>query len=133
MNTADVTNKMDCIFYFIVKHESKARRLKEEAERKIGKKFASVIGVQNYITMSGPYLRSTLFLKKQFERMSLEKIMIVFIDQEKDDISLLCALQRDLFVETILASTVDGDTVNLIEDVIREIESKVEVEVEQIS
>lgn len=128
MNTANITHKMDCIFYFIVKHESKTRRLKEEAERKIGKKFASVIGVQNYVTMSGPYLRSTLFLKRQFERMSLEKIMIVFIDKEKDDISLLCALQRDLFVERILTSTVDADTVDLVEDVIRETEGEVVVE-----
>lgn len=128
MNT---TNKLDCIFYLIVKHESKTRRLKEEAERKIGKKFASVIGVRNYATMSGPYLRSTLFLRKQFERMSLEKIMIVFIDQEKEDISLLCAMERDLLVERILASTVDADTVNLVEDVIRGTES--EVMVEQIS
>ena len=128
MNTANTGNKLDCIFYLIVKHESKTRRLKEEAERKIGKKFASVIGVQNYVTMSGPYLRSTLFLKKQFERMSLEKIMIVFIDEEKDDISLLCALQRDFFVEGILTSTVDADTIDLIEDVIRETEGEVVVE-----
>ena len=133
MNTADVTNKMDCIFYFIVKHESKARRLKEEAERKIGKKFASVIGAQNYATLSSPYLRSTLFLKKHFEEMSLKgmslkKILIVFIDEEKDDVSLLSALERDLFVEKILASTVDDDTVKLIEDVIRKTEDKVEIE-----
>ena len=131
MNTTNTANKMDGIFYFIVKHESKTRRLKEEVERKIAKKFASVIGFQNYVTMTGPYLRSALFLKKQFERMSLEKIMVVFIDKEKNDISLLCAMQRDLFVEKILASTSDTDTVNLIEDVIRETES--EVEVEQIS
>lgn len=128
MNTTNAANKMDCIFYFIVKHESKTRRLKEEVERKIAKKFASVFGFQNYVTMSGPYLRSALFLKKQFERMSLEKIMVVFIDKEKDGISLLCALQRDLFVEKILASTDDTDTADLIEDVIRETEGEVVVE-----
>ena len=128
MNTANVTNKMDCIFYFIVKHESKTRQLKEEAERRIGKKLASVIGVQNYVTLSSPYLRSTLFLKKHFEGMMLQKIMIVFIDEEKNDSSLLSALERDLFVEKILASTSNTDTVSLIEDVIRETEGKVEVE-----
>lgn len=94
MNTTkNVTNKMDCIFYFIVKHESKTRRLKEEAERRIGKKLASVIGVQNYVTLSSPYLRSTLFLKKHFEEISLKgmsfkKILIVFIDEEKT--TVLC-------------------------------------------
>ena len=129
MNTANnATNKMECIFYFIVKHESKFRNLKKEAEDKIGEKLASTIGVQNYGMLSGPDLRSTLFLKKQFKGMILEKIKIVFIDAETADIFLLSALERDLFVEKILASTSDADTVSLIEEVIRETEDEVETE-----
>ena len=41
---------------------------------------------------------------------------------------MLSALERDLFVEKILASTSDADTVSLIEEVIRETEDEVETE-----
>ena len=122
MNIANVLNKMDCTFYFILKEEDKTLVLKEETQKRICKKLEDVADVRFYGMRSGPNVRSSKALQEEFKGTIPEQINIIFIDREKDMISLLSTEQRDIFFERVMETTVDLDTAVLAEEVINETE-----------
>ena len=122
MNLGNVLNKMDCTFYFILKEEDKTLVLKEETQKRICKKLEDVADVRFYGMRSGPDVRSSKALQEEFKGTIPEQVNIIFIDREKEQIALLSSEQRDLFFEKVMASTVDVDTVVLVEEVISETE-----------
>ena len=71
---------------------------------------------------SGPSVRSSLTLKEEISHTIPEQIRIIFVDRDKDEISLLSSPQRALFFEKVMESTSDRNTVDLVEEVFGEIE-----------
>ena len=122
MNITNQLNKMDCTFYFILKEEDKSLVLKEETQQRICKKLEDVADVRFYGMRSGPDVRSAMALQEEFKGTIPEQINIIFIDREKDMISLLSTKQRDIFFERVMETTVDLDTAVLAEEVIKETE-----------
>lgn len=122
MNITNQLNRMDCTFYFILKEEDKTLVLKEETQKRICKKLEDVADVRFYGMRSGPGVRSAKVLQEEFKGTIPEQINIVFIDREKDQISLLSTQQRDMFFERVMETTVDIDTAVLAEEVINETE-----------
>ena len=122
MNIGNVLNRMDCTFYFIIKEEDKTLVLKEETQKRICKKLEDVADVRFYGMRSGPEVRSSKALREEFKSTIPEQINIILIDRAKNVISLLSTEQRDLFFEKVMATTVDVDTVVLVEEVISETE-----------
>lgn len=122
MNISNMLNRMDCTFYFILKEEDKTLVLKEETQQRICKKLEDVADVRFYGMRSGPDVRSAKALQEEFKGTIPEQINIILVDRAKDRISLLSSLQRDLFFERVMETTVDVDTVVLVEEVISETE-----------
>lgn len=122
MNITNQLNRMDCTFYFILKEEDKTLVLKEETQKRICKKLEDVADVRFYGMRSGTDVRSAKVLQEEFKGTIPEQINIVFIDREKDQISLLSTQQRDMFFERVMETTVDIDTAVLAEEVINETE-----------
>lgn len=122
MNYTNILNRMDCTFYFILKEKDKTLSLKQATQQRICKKLEPVAGVRFYGMRSGPDVRSSKVLQEEFKDTIPEQIHIIYIDREKDDVSLLSSLQRDLFFEKVMESTSDKDTVDLVEEVIAETE-----------
>lgn len=122
MNISNQLNRMDCTFYFILKEEDKTLVLKEETQQRICKKLEDVADVRFYGMRSGPDVRSAKALQEEFKGTIPEQINIILVDRAKDRISLLSSLQRDLFFERVMETTVDVDTIVLVEEVISETE-----------
>lgn len=122
MNISNMLNRMDCTFYFILKEEDKTLVLKEETQQRICKKLEDVADVRFYGMRSGPDVRSAKALQEELKGTIPEQINIILVDRAKDRISLLSSLQRDLFFERVMETTVDVDTIVLVEEVISETE-----------
>ena len=122
MKIKNQLNRWDCTFYFILKEEDKTLVLKEEAQQRICKKLEDVADVRFYGMRSGPDVRSAKALQEEFKETIPEQINIIWVDREKEVISLLSSQQRDLFFERVMEATVDVDTVVLVEEVISETE-----------
>lgn len=122
MNITNQLNRMDCTFYFILKEEDKTLVLKEETQQRICKKLEDVADVRFYGMRSGPDVRSAKALQEEFKGTIPEQINIILVDRAKEKISLLSSQQRDLFFERVMETTVDVDTVVLVEEVISETE-----------
>lgn len=67
-------------------------------------------------------MRSAKVLQEEFKGTIPEQINIILVDRAKDKVSLLSSQQRDLFFERVMETTVDVDTVVLVEEVISETE-----------
>ncbi len=91
-------------------------------KKRICKKLEHIMEIRFYGMRSGPDVRSSKILQKEFKDTIPEQINILYIDREKDEISLLSSPQRDLFFEKVMESTSDKDTVDLVEEVFAEIE-----------
>lgn len=122
MKIKNQLNRLDCTFYFILKEEDKTLVLKEETQQRICKKLEDVADVRFYGMRSGPDVRSAKVLQEEFKETIPEQINIIFVDREKDVISLLSTEQRDIFYERVMETTVDIDTAVLAEEVINETE-----------
>lgn len=122
MNITNQLNRMDCTFYFILKEEDKTLALKEETQKRICKKLEDVADVRFYGMRSGPDVRSSKALQEEFKSTIPEQINIILVDRAKDKVSLLSSQQRDLFFERVMETTVDVDTVVMVEEVISETE-----------
>ena len=122
MKIKNQLNRVDCTFYFILKEEDKTLVLKEETQQRICKKLEDVADVRFYCMRSGPDVRSAKALQEEFKETIPEQINIIWVDREKKVISLLSSQQRDLFFERVMETTVDVDTVVLVEEVISETE-----------
>ena len=122
MKIKNQLNRLDCTFYFILKEEDKTLVLKEETQQRICKKLEDVADVRFYGMRSGPDVRSAKVLQEEFKETIPEQINIIFVDREKDVISLLSTEQRDIFYEKVMETTIDIDTAVLAEEVINETE-----------
>lgn len=122
MKIKNQLNRLDCTFYFILKEEDKTLVLKEETQQRICKKLEDVADVRFYGMRSGPDVRSAKVLQEEFKETIPEQINIIFVDREKDVISLLSTEQRDIFYERVMETTIDIDTAVLAEEVINETE-----------
>lgn len=118
MSIINALNQMDCTFYFLMKEKDRTLVLKEEAQKRICKRLEKIADVRFYGMRSGPDIRSTNVLKEEFCGTIPEKIRIILIDREKDEVALLSSEQRDIFFERVMAAEDDIDTVEIAEAVI---------------
>ena len=117
------SDKIDCIFYFIVRGGDKTLTLKEDIQKAVGEHMAEVVDVQFYSMRSGPGVRSSLVLKDEWSDLIPEQVNIVFVNRETEDATLLSQAQRDMFFDMVLESTEDLDTVFIAEYVLNEIDA----------
>jgi hypothetical protein len=115
-------NEMDCTFYFIVKSDDKTIVPKERMQKAICKKMEEIMDVRFYGMRSGPDVRSSLALKKEWEGTIPEQIDFIYIDRENEEMTLLSQPQRDFVFEKIMESDADIDTLEIIETVLNELE-----------
>jgi hypothetical protein len=115
-------NEMDCTFYFIVKSDDKTLVPNKSIQGAICRKMEAVMGVRFYGMRSGPDVRSSLALKKEWEGTIPEQIDFIFIDGEKEKIILLSQPQRDFVFEKVMESDTDIDTLEMIETALKEFE-----------
>jgi hypothetical protein len=115
-------NEMDCTFYFVVKSEDKTIVPEESMQKVICRKMEKIMGVRFYGMRSGPDVRSSLALKKEWEGTIPEQIDFIYIDREKEEITLLSQPQRDFVFEKVMESDTDIDTLELIETALDEFE-----------
>jgi hypothetical protein len=108
-------NEMDCTFYFVVKSDDKTIVPEEKMQKAICKKMEEVMDVRFYGMRSGPDVRSSLALKKEWEGTIPEQIDFIYIDRENEEITLLSQPQRDFVFEKIMESDADIDTLEMIE------------------
>jgi hypothetical protein len=115
-------NEMDCTFYFIVKSDDKTIVPKERMQKAICKKMEEIMDVRFYGMRSGPDVRSSLVLKKEWEGTIPEQIDFIYIDRENEEMTLLSQPQRDFVFEKVMESDADIDTLEIIETVLNELE-----------
>jgi hypothetical protein len=115
-------NEMDCTFYFIVKSDDKTIVPKERMQKAICKKMEEIMDVRFYGMRSGPDVRSSLALKKEWEGTIPEQIDFIYIDRENEEMTLLSQPQRDFVFEKVMESDADIDTLEIIETVLNELE-----------
>ena len=117
-----LNDKFECTFYFIINAESETVVLKKDILYKVCKKMADFLEVQSYVVRSGASIRHTDVLKEEFSNKSPFEIKIVYIDSDADEISLLSQQQRDLFLDYVMETEQDEDTLPIIKRVLKETE-----------
>ena len=108
------------VFYFIVENENKNVTLNDRAINETMEEIKMSIPVNVYETFAGPSVRSSLFMKKEFEDNALNLINIIFVDK---DLNTYFLGQEDVqkVYDRIKKIDEEVDTVDIINTVIKEL------------